>query len=117
ALPVQKKPNTEAYDLDLKGRYFLNRRDLNKAIDYYQQALLKDSQDALAYAGLSEIYLVLAVRADSAPREVMPKAKKAALQALAIEEGLGEAHASLAQVSFFYDWDWPVAEREFKRAI
>jgi len=117
ALPTSKKPNPEAHDLDLKGRYFLNRRDLNKAIDYYQQALVKDPQDALAYAGLSEIYLVLAVRADSAPREVMPRAKEAALQALAIDDGLGEAHASLAQVSFFYDWDWPVAEREFKRAI
>jgi adenylate cyclase len=117
ALPQNKKPNPEAHDLDLRGRYFLNRRDLEKAIDYFHQALVKDPHDALASAGLSEVYLVLAVRGGLAPREVIPKAKEAAAQALAIDDGLSEAHASLAYVTFFYDWDWPAAEREFKRAI
>ena len=117
ALPVHKQPNTEAYELDLKGRYFLNKRDLKKAIDNFQQALAKDPSHALAYAGLSEVYVVSAVRGGVAPREVMPKAKEAALQALAIDDGLSEAHASLAYVTFFYDWEWPAAEREFKRAI
>ena len=111
ALPVQKKPNPEAYELNLKGRYFLNKRDFKSAIDYFQQALAKDPSDALAYAGLSEVHVVLAVRGGLAPREVMPKAKEAALQALAIDDGLSEAHASLAYVTFFYDWDWPAAER------
>ena len=121
ALPVHKKPNTEAYDLYLKGRYFLNRKneaDAKRAIDYFQQALAKDPNDALAYAGLSDSYssfiFPLGV---AAPREAMPKAKEAALHALAIDNALGEAHASLAYVTFFYDWDWPAAEREFKRAI
>ena len=112
ALPVQKKPNPEAYELNLKGRYFLNKRDFKSAIDYFQQALAKDPSDALAYAGLSEVHVVLAVRGGLAPREVMPKAKEAAVQALAIDDGLSEAHASLAYVTFFYDWDWPAAERD-----
>ena len=117
ALPMQKRPNTEAYELNLKGRYFLNKRDLKKAIEHFQQALAKDPKDALAYAGLSEVYVVSAVRGGVAPREVMAKAKEAALQALAIDDGLSEAHGSLAYVTFFYDWDWPAAEKEFKRAI
>lgn len=117
ALPVHKEPNTESYELDLKGRYFLNRRDLKRAIDYFQQAIAKDPKDAMAYAGLSEVYLVEAVRGGLPPREVMPKAKKAALQALAIDDASSEAHAALAYVTFFYEWDWAVAEREFKRAI
>jgi serine/threonine-protein kinase len=117
AAPLKRKPNPEAHDLDLKGRYFLNKRDLKRAIDYFQQALAKDPEDALAYAGLSEVYVVLAVRGGVAPREVMPKAKEAALQALAIDDALSEAHASLAYVTFFYDWDLPAAEREFKRAV
>ncbi|MEP6637347.1 MAG: protein kinase [Acidobacteriota bacterium] len=113
--------NTEAYQLYLKGRYFLNRKteaDAKRAIDYFQQALAKDSNDALAYAGLADSYssfiFPLGV---AAPREAMPRAKEAAMHALAIDNSLGEAHASLAYITFFYDWDWPAAEREFKRAI
>src|SRR5438045_2040643 len=118
ALPMHKKPNPEGYELDLKGRYFLNRREMKRAIDYFQQALAKDPNDAVAYAGLSEAYLVPAARLESvAPREAMPKAKEAASRALAIDDALSEAHASLANVTFFYDWDWPTAEKEFKRAI
>jgi adenylate cyclase len=121
ALPVHKTPNTEAYDLYLKGRYFVNRKthpDAKRAIDYFQQALAKDPNDALAYAGLSDAYVSLIFPLGvAAPREAMPKAKEAALHALAIDNALGEAHASLAWVTFFYDWDWPAAEREFKRAI
>jgi TolB-like protein/Tfp pilus assembly protein PilF len=118
ALPLNKKPNPEAHDLDLKGRYFLNRRDLKRAVDYFQQALAKDPNDALAYAGLSEAYFSFVVPLSViAPREVMPKAKEAAVHALAIDDALGEAHASLAEVTFFYDWAWPAAEKEFKRAL
>jgi Tfp pilus assembly protein PilF len=113
--------NTEAYQLYLKGRYFLNRKtevDGKRAIDYFQQALAKDPNDALAYAGLSDSYSSFVFPLGvAAPREAMPKAKEAAMHALAIDNALGEAHASLAYVTFFYDWDWPAAEREFKRAI
>ena len=113
--------NTEAYQLYLKGRYFINKRteeDLKKAIDYFQQAIAKDPNDALAYAGLSDSHAALAFPLGAiAPREAMPKAKEAAMRALAIDNNLGEAHASLAYATFFYDWNWQVTEREFKRAI
>jgi adenylate cyclase len=121
AVPVHKQPNTQAYDLYLKGRYFLNKKtgaDTTRAIDYFQQALAKDPNDALAYAGLSDCYSSLTFPLGAAaPREAMPKAKEAALHALAIDNALGEGHASLAYLTFFYDWDWPAAEKEFKRAI
>src|SRR5438132_7617185 len=113
--------NTEAYYLCLRGRYFSYRRteaDLKKAIDYFQQAIARDPNYALAYSGLSDAYSALVFPLETvAPREAMPKAKEAALRALAIDDTLGEAHVSLAHVSFLYDWDWPVVEREFKRAI
>jgi adenylate cyclase len=116
--PVHKQPDPEAHDLYLRGRYFLNGRNMTKAIDYFQQALAKNPNDALTYAALSESYMSLVVPfTQVAPREAMPKAKETALRALALDNTLGEAHAALAYVTFFYDWDWPGAEREFKRAI
>jgi adenylate cyclase len=121
ALPVHKQPNTEAYDLYLKGRYFLNRKneaDARRAIDYFEQALAKDPNDAPAYAGLADSYSSFVFPLGVVtPREAMPKAKEAAQRALAIDNALGEAHASLAYVTFFYDWDWAAAERGFKRAL
>jgi adenylate cyclase len=121
ALPVHKTPNTEAHDLYLKGRYFLNRKtgaDATRAIDYFNQALAKDPNDALAYTGLADSYSSFVFPLGVvAPREVMPKAKEAALHALAIDNALGEAHASLAYITFFYVWDWAVAEKEFKLAL
>jgi TolB-like protein/tetratricopeptide (TPR) repeat protein len=121
ALPAHKQPNTEAHDLYLKGRYFLNRKteaDAKTAIDYFQQVLAKDPNDALAYAGLADSYSSFVFPLGVvAPLEVMPKAKEAALRALAIDNALGEAHASLAYITFFYDWDWAAAEKEFKRAL
>jgi len=121
ALPAHKQPNAEGYDLYLKGRYFLNRKtqsDAERAIDYFKQALAKDPNDAMAYAGLADSYSSLVFPLGAvAPREVMPKAKEAALRALAIDNGLGEAHASLAYIAFFYDWDWAAAEKGFKRAL
>jgi serine/threonine protein kinase len=113
--------NTEAYELYLKGRYFINKRteeDLKKAIDYFQQAIARDPNDALAYAGLSDAHAALAFPLGAiAPREAMPKAKETAMRALAIDNNLGEAHASLAYATFFYDWNWQVTEREFKLAL
>jgi serine/threonine-protein kinase len=113
--------NTEAYELYLKGRFFFNKRteeDIQKALDYFQQAIAKDPNDALAYAGLANAYAALAFPLGAvAPRETMPKAREEAMHALAIDNSLGEAHASLAYVTFFYDWNWQVAEQEFKRAL
>jgi len=111
----------EAYQLYLKGRYFLNARteeSTGKAIEYFQQAIAKDPVYALAYSGLADSYSALVFPIEAVtPREAMPKAKEAAMKALAIDNALAEAHASLGYVKFYFDWDWPGAETEFKRGI
>ena len=110
--------NSEAYQLYLKGRFFWNKRtpdSIRKAIEYFEQAIQKDPGFALAYTGLADSYVVPANRIE--PHVAMPKAKTAALQALAIDETLAEAHTSLARVLQVYDWNWTEAEKEFKRAI
>jgi len=110
--------NNEAYQLYLKGRFHWNKRNpeaLKKSISYFEQAIAKDPSFALAYAGLADSYVVPANRL--APREAMPKAKAAAMRALALDDSLAEAHASLARVFAAYEWDWASAEKEYKRAI
>jgi eukaryotic-like serine/threonine-protein kinase len=110
--------NAEAYQLYLKGRYYWNKRTLDgtqKAIEYFQAAIERDPGYARAYAGLADCYHVPANPLP--PREKMPLAKTAAMKALQLDDTLVEAHTALARVLFVYDWDWPRAEKEFKRAI
>jgi TolB-like protein/DNA-binding winged helix-turn-helix (wHTH) protein len=112
----------EAYELYLKGRYFWNKRDpsdLNKALEYFQDAAKKEPSYAPAQAGIADTYCLLgAAGYDALPRaEAMDKARAAATKALIIDDQLAEAHASLAYVVYSYDWDWTTAESEFKRAI
>jgi TolB-like protein/DNA-binding winged helix-turn-helix (wHTH) protein/Tfp pilus assembly protein PilF len=110
--------SNEAYQLYLKGRFHWNKRTaeaLRKSIEYFNQAIDKDPRFALAYAGLADSYVVPANRLP--PREAMPKAKAAATRALELDETLAEAHAALGRVLAIYDWDWPDAEKEYKRAI
>jgi serine/threonine-protein kinase len=113
--------NTEAYQLYLKGRYFWNKRteeDLEKATEYFHQAIDKDGGNALAYSGLADAYFYRGyVFGSLPPKEAMPKANAAALQALKLDRNLGEAHTSMALVKLFYEWDFVGAEAEFKRAI
>jgi TolB-like protein/Tfp pilus assembly protein PilF len=112
--------NTEAFQLYLKGRYFWNKRTeegFRKGIDYFSQAIRDDPNYALAYAGMSDCYALLSDSGVMTPKEGFPKAKEAATRALAIDEKLAEAHTSLGRVKRDYDWDWPGAEQEFKRAI
>ncbi|MGD9346844.1 MAG: protein kinase [Candidatus Aminicenantes bacterium] len=116
-----KKPteNMEAYNLYLQGRFFWNKRTeegLNKAIEFFEQAIEKDSKYAQAYAGLADCYLLMPSYGTSPLKEVLPKAKKAASKALEIDDMLAEAHTSLAAV-MENEWDWEKAEREHKRAI
>jgi serine/threonine-protein kinase len=111
--------NTEAYQLYLKGRYHTSKatRDgLEKGISYFHQAIETDPTYALAYSGLAEAHYGLS-SAHIPPREAMPKARAAALKALEIDDTLAEAHASLALVKVFFDWDWAGAEAEYRRAI
>ena len=110
----------EAYDLYLKGRYFWNKRtpeDFGRAVDHFQQAAAKDPTHARSYAGLADSWALMSSYNYGAPRELIPKARVAALRALDLDERLAEAHTSLALLIESYDWDWPAAEKEYRRAI
>jgi tetratricopeptide (TPR) repeat protein len=112
--------NAEAYHLYLKGRYFWNERteaDLRKAITYFQQAIDAEPAYALAYSGLADAYNMLAYSCYLAPVEAFPKAKSAAAKALELDAELAEAHASLGYTRMYFDWDFPQAQGDFRRAI
>ena len=116
----QYTASSEAYELYLKGRYFWNKRtpgDFQKSIQFFQQAIDADPNYALAYSGLADSYALLSAYSNEQPRQLMPKAKEAALKALALDDKLAEGHASLGQITAYYDYDFPTAEREFRRAI
>src|SRR6184192_1828503 len=112
--------DVEAYDLYLKGRYFYDKAGfgpVQQALAYFQQALAHDSNYALAYAGIADAYQRLTASTYLRPREGMPKARAAALKALALDPTLADAHASLGDQLCVYEWDASAAEREFRRAI
>jgi TolB-like protein/Flp pilus assembly protein TadD len=116
-----KRPteNLQAYNLYLQGRYFWNKRtaeEIRKAIEFFNQAIERDSHYALAYVGLADCYLLLPIYGRSPVREVLPKAKEAVSRALEIDETLGEAHTSLASI-IESEGAAADAEREYKRAI
>src|SRR5215831_18789883 len=118
--PTHSTASYEAYDLYLKGRYFWNKRTSAgfwQAVTYFQQAIAKDPGYASAYAGLADTFGLMSTWYAAPQQEYMPKAKAAALQALALDDSLAEAHASLALVAENYDYDWLTAEKEFRRAI
>jgi TolB-like protein/Flp pilus assembly protein TadD len=111
--------NPEAYEFYLKGRYYWEKRtgqNLRKAIDQFQQAADKDSDYALAYAGLADCYLLLEDYLGAPASETYPKAKAFAERALQLDNSLAEAHTSLAY-AYTNLWQWEQAEEEFKRAI
>jgi tetratricopeptide (TPR) repeat protein len=114
--------NPAAYEAYLKGRYFLNKRigdGLKTAIEYFTHAIETDQSYAAGYSGLADAY---ALSGDwkyglLSPREAFTQAEAAATKALALDESLGEAHASLAYALDLYAWNWAAAETEYKRAI
>jgi TolB-like protein/Flp pilus assembly protein TadD len=111
--------STDAYQAYLKGRYFWNKRNIGgfrKAIDYFKAAIESDPTFALAFAGLSDTYVLLASWGEEAPRETLPRARAAAERALEIDEGLCEAHTSLGNVLYGL-WDLVGAEAALQRAI
>jgi serine/threonine protein kinase/TolB-like protein/Tfp pilus assembly protein PilF len=111
--------DAEAYQLYLKGRYYWEKRtqeSLEKARDYFNQAIEKDPNYALAYLGLADYYFVLSDYAPVSAVEVTPKARAAAQKAMAIDDTLAEAHAVLAGADQVF-WEWDAAEREFRRAL
>jgi len=110
----------EAQDDYLRGRYWnslMTPEGAQKGLDYSQQAVAKDSSYALAYAGVAESYFLLGLTGALPWEEAYPKQKDAAIKALALDPSLAEAHASLAQVRWAYDWDWSGAKEEFRQAI
>jgi TolB-like protein/Tfp pilus assembly protein PilF len=120
AIAVRPTESAEAHQLYLRGRYFWNKRtggDLKKAIGYFNQAIDKDPNYGLAYAGLADAYVLLSAYAEASPKESLPQAKAAAAKALELDSTLGEAHATLANALVAYDLNFAEANREFRRAI
>lgn len=112
--------NPEAWDLYVRGRYFWARGgadNLKKARDYFQQAIDKQSDYAMAYAGLADTYLLLADGGFLSPVNAIAKAKQAALRALELDDSLAEAHTSLAGIACTFEADWRGAEQAYKRAL
>jgi TolB-like protein/DNA-binding winged helix-turn-helix (wHTH) protein/Tfp pilus assembly protein PilF len=109
-----------AYDSYLRGRYFWNKRTaegFQQAIKAFEEAIDQDPNYARAYAGLADTYALVSAY-DLAPQsETVPKARAAAAKALALNDRLAEAHATMAVIAQNYDWDWQKAEVEYKRAI
>jgi serine/threonine protein kinase/Tfp pilus assembly protein PilF len=117
--PEEKRPiNFKAYDLYLKGRYCLNKFEMDKALAYYQQAIEKDPDYALAYAATAEVYTLLSTGFDILPaKDAMPKAREAAQKALELDPNLAEAYVSLGLVALSYDWDRKATREYFEKAL
>jgi tetratricopeptide (TPR) repeat protein len=118
--PAAHRPTPEAEDLYLRGRYFWNKRtpeDLNKALDLFTQAMVRDPAYAQAYVGLADCYNLLREYSVMPPGEAYPRALAAAERAVELDDNSAEAHNSLAFVTFYWTWDAATAEHEFKRAI
>jgi serine/threonine-protein kinase len=110
----------EAHNLYLRGRYYWNRRSepaVRRSIELLQEALQKDPEYALAYAGLADAYNILGAYSYVPPAEAYPKARAAAIQALDLDENLAQAHCALGCASAVHGWDWKRSEMEFQRAI
>ena len=123
-LATVRSVDPAAHEALIKGRYYWSRRTeegSRKAIGFFEQAIARDPNEAMAFVGLADSYLSLALtealQEAVPPNEAFPKARAAAQRALDIDDTLGEAHASLGHIKFQYDRDWRGAELEFKRAI
>jgi TolB-like protein/class 3 adenylate cyclase len=118
-IQIKGTDNLEAYNLYLMGRYFWYSRTedgLKKSVDYFEQAVAKDSQYALAYSGLADAYLILVAYGYLPMDEGHPKAKEQALKALEIDPNLAETHATLGTMAR-REWRWKEAETELKQSI
>ncbi len=112
--------NPEAYQLYLKGRYHWNKRtaeSLRQAVGFFDQAIEKDPNYALAYSGLAESYVLFPNYSVALPMDCMPKAKAAALRAIELDDSLAEPHVALGIYYSSFAWNQTAAEKEFRRAI
>jgi tetratricopeptide (TPR) repeat protein len=120
ALAAPHTPNAEAQELYLKGEYHWTKRtpeDLNKAVDYFTQAIVKDSSYAQAYVGLADCYNLLREFSVMPAEEAYPRALSAAQKAVELDDTSAGAHNSLAFATFYWNWDPVTAEREYRRAL
>lgn len=119
--PVRRSSSKlEAYHLFLKGRFFLQKRTeegLRRGIEFFEQAIQMDPAYADPYAGMAECFSLLTHKGLEMPRNVMPKAKSAALKALALDRHVPEAHIALGFVRSTYDWEWEEAEEHYLQAL
>ena len=112
--------NLEAYQIYLKGLYYMNKRTPDgfmEAVEYFQKAIEKDPGYAIAYTGLAESYTQAAFINVFPPKELMPKAKAAATKALELDDTLADPHVALGYAGFGYDWDWTAAGKHFERSV
>lgn len=110
----------DAYEAYVKGRYFWNKRTkagMMKGLEYFRQAIALDPTFAEAYVGVADSYATFGLYAMLPPKEAFPAAKEAARRALAMDDGLAEAHASMGFIYFYYDWNAVEAVKEFQRAL
>jgi TolB-like protein/Flp pilus assembly protein TadD len=117
AAPTQ---NLAAHNLYLQGRYHLNQRTeegLQKAVEFFEKAIVEDAHYALAHSGLSDAYALLTHYGVLAPNDVWTKAASSAATAVMLDGHSAEAHTSLAHMKATQEWDWAVSEREFLHAI
>lgn len=119
---ITKRPteNALAYEAYIKGRYFWSKRTgdgLWKGLEYFREAIRLDPTFAGAYEGVADSYATLGLYAVMPPVQAFPAARDAATKALQMDDGLADAHATLGLIHFYYDWDGPAAESEFRRAI
>lgn len=112
--------NADAYEIYLKGRYFWQKggeQERRTALLYFEQAIEIDPNNALAYAGIAQVYGPLGYRGYISPVESDSKMVWAATKALELDDTIAEAHAALGLARSVHEWDWPTGEREFRRAI
>jgi TolB-like protein/DNA-binding winged helix-turn-helix (wHTH) protein/Flp pilus assembly protein TadD len=120
ALDHPRRVSPEAYDAYLQGRYYMskwNEVGFEKAAASFRQSIDIDPTYAPAYDGLADLYSWQAFWGLRPATDVFPLAKAAALKALELDDGLGDAHATLGMIKLAFDWDWPGAGKEFERAV
>jgi DNA-binding winged helix-turn-helix (wHTH) protein/tetratricopeptide (TPR) repeat protein len=109
--------NREAFHIYWRGRFFIEKRNPEKAIAEFQRAISLDPTYALAYAGLADAYIWQASFTSDADTELYGNAKTATDKALELDPNLADAHSSLGRIKHWHDWDWAGAEKSFQRAI
>ena len=116
-LDARQEVDQRAYEAYLRGRFNLEREELEPALAMFQQAIRIAPDWAPPYVGLAQYYTSLPFYTDIPPARVLPQARTALVQALALDDGLPEAHAAIAYIRAYYEWDWRAAEQEFRRAL